>query len=370
MALRGAVSRLLISTQRHAIIPAARSQRTGAHATGVSAVQFNWLDALELESQLTEDEIMIRDSFRTPLPRETHASHHYVFHRDIVSEMGEMGVLVPTIKGYGCAWTSYVAYGLIAREVERVDSGYRSGMSVQSSLVMHTINVYGTEEQKQKYLPRLACGEILGCFCLTEHSHGSDPSIMETRARYNPSSCTYTLTGSKTCISRGRCQRLNRRYIMSCMRGWTLRKGKRICIDWKDRGKLGRMSDFTFIVVSLLPLFLPSRSPTTKNIFDTRIQFGVPLARNKLMQKKMADMLTEITIGPQSCLQLGRLIYEKRNSCGKALNIARQARDMLGGNSIADEYHVICHVMNLEAVNTYEGEEEEYSYDIHALILG
>eukprot|EP00064_Thunnus_orientalis_P004828 superscaffoldBa00000453_g4841 len=314
-------------------------------------VQFNWRDALDLEGQLTEEEIMIRDSFRTYcqeklMPRITMANRNEVFHREIVSEMGEMGVLGPTIKGYGCAGTSYVAYGLIAREVERVDSGYRSVMSVQSSLVMHPINAYGTEEQKQKYLPKLARGEILGCFGLTEPNHGSDPGSMETRAKYNPSSRTYTLTGSKTCS-------------FHCFQGpFGCLNNARYGIAW---GALGA-AEFCFHAARQYTL--------------DRIQFGVPLARNQLMQKKMADMLTEITIGLQSCLQLGRLIDEKkaapdmismlkRNSCGKALDIARQARDMLGGNGIADEYHIIRHVMNLEAVNTYEG-----THDIHALILG
>ncbi|XP_010765537.1 glutaryl-CoA dehydrogenase, mitochondrial [Notothenia coriiceps] len=213
MALRNALCRLLVSPHRCAVLSASRSQGTAAQANWEAEktekkpkapkVQFDWRDALNLEGQLTEDEIMIRDSFRTYcqeklMPRILMANRNEVFHRDIVSEMGEMGVLGPTIQGFGCAGVSYVAYGLIAREVERVDSGYRSVMSVQSSLVMHPINAYGTEEQKQKYLPRLARGEILGCFGLTEPNHGSDPSGMETRAKYNPSSGTYSVTGSKT----------------------------------------------------------------------------------------------------------------------------------------------------------------------------
>ncbi|XP_029293946.1 glutaryl-CoA dehydrogenase, mitochondrial-like [Cottoperca gobio] len=216
MALRSAVCRLLFNPHRCAIIAASRAQGTAAAASWdaekteqkskAPKVQFNWRDALDLEGQLTEEEIMIRDSFRTYcqeklMPRIVMANRNEVFHREIVSEMGEMGVLGPTIKGFGCAGTSYVAYGLIAREVERVDSGYRSVMSVQSSLVMHPINAYGTEEQKQKYLPKLARGEILGCFGLTEPNHGSDPSGMETRAKFNPSSRTYTVTGSKTWIT-------------------------------------------------------------------------------------------------------------------------------------------------------------------------
>uniref|UniRef100_A0A3B5AUY0 Glutaryl-CoA dehydrogenase b n=1 Tax=Stegastes partitus TaxID=144197 RepID=A0A3B5AUY0_9TELE len=205
MALRSAVCRLLVNPHRFATISASRAQG--------SAAPFNWRDALELEGQLTEEEILIRDSFRTYcqeklMPRILLANRNEVFHREIVSEMGELGVLGPTIQGYGCAGTSYVAYGLIAREIEKVDSGYRTVMSVQSALVMHPINAYGTEEQKQKYLPRLARGEILGCFGLTEHNHGSDLAGMETRAKYNPSSRTYTLTGSKACVGSLRVLRL------------------------------------------------------------------------------------------------------------------------------------------------------------------
>ncbi|TSK87519.1 Glutaryl-CoA dehydrogenase, mitochondrial [Bagarius yarrelli] len=361
-------------------------------------VQLNWRDALNLEGLLTEEEIMIRDTFRTYcqeklMPRILLANRNEVFHREILNEMGELGVLGPTIKGYGCAGTSYVAYGLIAREVERVDSGYRSVMSVQSSLVMHPINAYGTEVQKEKYLPRLASGEILGCFGLTEPNHGSDPGSMETRAKYNASSGTFTLTGSKTCK----------------IRGFILERGMKGLSTPKIEGKFSLRASSTGMIVmddvevpeeNLLPNVSGLGGPfgclnnarygiawgalgaaefcfhAARQYTMDRIQFGVPLARNQLMQKKMADMLTEITLGLQSCLQLGRLIDQKkacpemismlkRNSCGKALDIARQARDMLGGNGIADEYHIIRHVMNLEAVNTYEG-----THDIHALILG
>lgn len=360
---------------------------------------------------------MIRDSFRTYcqeklMPRILMANRNEVFHREIVSEMGEMGVLGPTIKGYGCAGTSYVAYGLIAREVERVDSGYRSAMSVQSSLVMHPINAYGTEEQKQKYLPKLARGEILGCFGLTEPNHGSDPGGMETRAKYNPSSRTYTLTGSKTWITNSPVADIAVVWA-KCddgkVRGFILERGMKGLSTPKIEGKFSLRASATGMILmdevevpeeNLLPKASGLGGPfgclnnarygiawgalgaaefcfhAARQYTLDRIQFGVPLARNQLMQKKMADMLTEIAIGLQSCLQLGRLIDEKkaspemismlkRNSCGKALDIARQARDMLGGNGIADEYHIIRHVMNLEAVNTYEG-----THDIHALILG
>ncbi|GCB61966.1 hypothetical protein scyTo_0004179 [Scyliorhinus torazame] len=322
MALRQAARSLLNTAGRTAAVGSFRTQGTAKafqekdekfeeqKISKPAKVQFDWRDPLNLEGQLTEEEMMIRDTFRAYcqsklMPRILLANRNEVFHREILHEMGELGVLGSTIKGYGCAGTSYVSYGLIAREVERVDSSYRSVMSVQSSLVMHPIAAYGTETQKLKYLPKLAKGEILGCFGLTEPNHGSDPSSMDTKARFNPSSNTYILNGSKT---------------------------------W--------------------------------------IQFGVPLARNQLIQKKMADMLTEITLGLHACIQLGRLKEEnkaapemismlKRNSCGKALDIARQARDILGGNGICDEYHVIRHVMNLESVNTYEG-----THDIHALILG
>nr|XP_046270830.1 glutaryl-CoA dehydrogenase, mitochondrial-like [Scatophagus argus]XP_046270831.1 glutaryl-CoA dehydrogenase, mitochondrial-like [Scatophagus argus] len=427
MALRGAVCRLLANPRKCAIISASRAQGTATpvrwdaekteQKTKSPKVQFNWLDALDLESQLTEDEIMIRDSFRTYcqeklMPRIIMANRNEVFHREIVSEMGEMGVLGPTIKGYGCAGTSYVAYGLIAREVEKVDSGYRSVMSVQSSLVMHPINAYGTEEQKQKYLPRLARGEILGCFGLTEPNHGSDPSGMETRAKYNPSSRTYTLTGSKTWITNSPVADIAVVWA-KCddgkVRGFILERGMKGLSTPKIEGKFSLRASATGMILmdevevpeeNLLPKASGLGGPfgclnnarygiawgalgaaefcfhAARQYTLDRIQFGVPLARNQLMQKKMADMLTEITIGLQSCLQLGRLIDEKkaapemismlkRNSCGKALDIARQARDMLGGNGIADEYHIIRHVMNLEAVNTYEG-----THDIHALILG
>ncbi|XP_070704696.1 glutaryl-CoA dehydrogenase b [Pempheris klunzingeri] len=427
MALRGAASRLLVIPRRCAIISASRAQGTAAPArwdaektqqkTKAPKVQFNWQDALDLESQLTEDEIMIRDSFRTYcqeklMPRILMANRNEVFHREIVSEMGEMGVLGSTINGYGCAGTSYVAYGLIAREVERVDSGYRSVMSVQSSLVMHPINAYGTEEQKQKYLPMLARGEILGCFGLTEPNHGSDPSSMETRAKYNPSSRTYTLSGSKTWITNSPVADIAVVWA-KCddgkVRGFILERGMKGLSTPKIEGKFSLRASVTGMIVmddvevpeeNLLPKASGLGGPfgclnnarygiawgalgaaefcfhAARQYTLDRIQFGVPLARNQLMQKKMADMLTEITIGLQSCLQLGRLIDEKRaapdmismlkrNSCGKALDIARQARDMLGGNGIADEYHIIRHVMNLETVNTYEG-----THDIHALILG
>ncbi|KAF3843941.1 hypothetical protein F7725_015989 [Dissostichus mawsoni] len=402
MALRGAVNRLLCNSQKCAAVAASRAQGTAATAikdveeikkpAKAPKVAFDWRDALNIESQLTEEEIMIRDTFRDYcqeklMPRIVMANRHEHFHREIVSEMGELGVLGPTIKGYGCAGTSYVAYGLIAREVERVDSGYRSVMSVQSSLVMHPIYAYGTDAQKEKYLPRLARGEILGCFGLTEPNHGSDPSSMETKAKYNPSSGTFSVSGAKTWITNSpeadiavvwaKCED-------DKIRGFILERGMKGFATPKIEGKFSLRASATGMILmdevevpqeNLLPNVSGLAGPFGC-LNSARIQFGVPLARNQLMQKKMADMLTEITIGLQSCLTLGRLIDDKkaapdmismlkRNSCGKALDIARQARDMLGGNGISDEYHIIRHVMNLEAVNTYEG-----THDIHALILG
>ncbi|KAG5853855.1 hypothetical protein ANANG_G00031020 [Anguilla anguilla] len=425
MALRNAVFRLLTNYQRCAPISISRAQGTAAQiqletakdkkAAKTPKVQFNWQDALDLDGLLTEDEIMIRDSFRTYcqeklMPRILMANRKEVFHRDIVSEMGELGVLGPTITGYGCAGTSYVAYGLIAREVERVDSGYRSVMSVQSSLVMHPINAYGTEEQKEKYLPRLARGEILGCFGLTEPNHGSDPGGMETRAKYNPSGRTFTVSGAKTwitnspvadvCVVWAKCED-------GRIRGFILERGMPGLTTPKIEGKFSLRASATGMIVmdevevpeeNLLPKVSGLGGPfgclnnarygiawgalgaaefcfhAARQYTLDRIQFGVPLARNQLMQKKMADMLTEITIGLQACLQLGRLIDEKNP--GDDLHAEEEQLRQSAGhrpagpghagrNGIADEYHIIRHVMNLEAVNTYEG-----THDIHALILG
>ncbi|NXX46585.1 GCDH protein, partial [Tricholaema leucomelas] len=336
-----------------------------------------------------------------------------VFDREIVSEMGQLGVLGPTIKGYGCAGTSSVGYGLVTRELERVDSGYRSVLSVQSSLVMHPIAAYGTAEQRERYLPRLARGEILGCFGLTEPNHGSDPGQMETRARHNPSAKTYTLRGTKTwitnapvadlCVVWAVCEEDGR------VRGFLVERGTPGLSTPKIEGKFSLRASATGMIVmddvevpeeNLLPNAEGLAGPfgclnqarygiawgalgaaeacleTARQYVLDRNQFGGPLARNQLVQKKLADMMTEIALGLQACLRLGRLKDEgratpeavsmlKRNSCGKALGIAREARDMLGGNGICDEYHVIRHMLNLEAVNTYEG-----THDIHALILG
>ncbi|XP_056426431.1 glutaryl-CoA dehydrogenase, mitochondrial [Hyla sarda] len=427
MSLTGRPLRLFRAVTRGFSITAARTQGTAARQIDIktqkeqrsakSRAQFDWRDALCLDAQLTEDEIMIRDSFRSYcqeklMPRILMANRQEVFEREIISEMGELGVLGSTIKGYGCAGTSYVAYGLLAREVERVDSSYRSVMSVQSSLVMHPIYAYGTEEQKQKYLPRLASGELLGCFGLTEPNHGSDPAGMETRARYNPTSKTYTLNGSKTWITNSPISDLCVVWAVcedGRVRGFLIERGTKGLSTPKIEGKFSLRASATGMILmedveipeeNLLPNVSGMGGPfgclnnarygiswgalgaaefcfhAARQYTLDRIQFSVPLARNQLIQKKMADMLTEITLGLQACLQLGRLKDEdkatpemismlKRNSCGKALDIARQARDMLGGNGISDEYHIIRHVMNLEAVNTYEG-----THDVHALILG
>jgi len=378
--------------------------------------EFNYKDALNLECRLTEEEIMIRDVFHDYcqeklMPRVTLANRNEVFHRDIMNEMGELGVLGPTIKGYGCPGVSYVSYGLIAREVERVDSGYRSAMSVQSSLVMYPIYDFGSEAQREKYLPRLARGEIVGCFGLTEPNHGSDPAHMETRAKYDPEAKAYILNGSKNWITNSPIADV---FIVWAqteggLRGFILEKGMKGLSAPKIEGKFSLRASVTGMIFmddvvvpeeNMLPNVKGFRGPFSclnnarygiawgslgaaefcveqaRNYTMDRKQFGRPLAANQLIQKKLADAVTEISLGLQSCLQLGRLKEEgklvpemisilKRNNCGKSLAIARECRDMLGGNGISDEYQIIRHVMNLEAVNTYEG-----THDIHALIVG
>lgn len=346
------------------------------------------------------------------MPRIILANRNETFDREIMSEMGDMGVLGPTIHGYGCPGVSSVAYGLIAREVERVDSAYRSAMSVQSSLVMYPIWDFGTEEQRLKYLPKLARGEIVGCFGLTEPNHGSDPAGMETRAKYVPSDKVYILNGSKTWITNSPIADIAVVWA-KCedghIRGFILEKGMAGLTCPKIQGKFSLRASHTGMILmddvvvpeeNMLPGVKGLKGPfsclnnarygiawgalgaaefcldAARQYTLDRKQFGRPLANNQLIQKKMADALTEISLGLQGCLQVGRLKDEgkatpemisllKRNSCGKALDIARQTRDMLGGNGISDEYHIIRHVMNLEAVNTYEG-----THDIHALILG
>jgi len=387
------------------------SQATKPPASG----KFVWEDPFLFEDQLTEDERMVRDSARAYcqdklMPRVLEAFRHEKFDRAIMTEMGALGFLGSTIEGYGCAGTNYVSYGLIAREVERVDSGYRSALSVQSSLVMHPINAYGSEAQRQKYLPKLATAEWIGCFGLTEPDHGSDPGGMKTRAKKVQGG--YLLTGNKMWITNSPIADV---FVVwakddeGVIRGFILEKGMKGLSAPKIEGKFSlRASTTGEIVMDNVEVPEENRLPNAKGLGGPfgclnnarygiawgafgaaefcwhrarqytleRKQFGRPLAANQLIQKKLADMQTEISIGLQACLRVGRLKDEgraapelislvKRNSAGKALDIARVARDMHGGNGVADEFHVIRHVLNLEAVNTYEG-----THDIHALILG
>src|SRR5215467_1651715 len=376
---------------------------------------FDWADPLLLDEELTEDERMVRDSARAYcqeklLPRVLEANRHEHFDREIMNEMGVLGFLGATLQGYGCAGVNYVSYGLIAREVERVDSGYRSAMSVQSSLVMYPIYAFGSEVQRQKYLPKLASGEWVGCFGLTEPDHGSDPAGMTTRA--TAVSGGYRLNGAKMWITNSPIADVFVVWAKTedeVIRGFILEKGMEGLTAPKIEGKFSLRASVTGEIVmddvfvpadNLLPRVRGLRGPfsclnsarygiawgslgaaefcwhAARNYALERKQFGRPLAANQLIQKKLVDMQTEITLGLNACLRLGRLkdmgsdatemvSILKRNNCGKALDIARAEREMHGGNGIADEYHVIRHVMNLEAVNTYEG-----THDIHALILG
>jgi len=377
-----------------------------------------WDDPFLLENQLEEEEKMIRDSARAYcqdklLSRVVEANRDEIFHREIMTEMGDLGLLGATIpEEYGGVGANYTSYGLIAREVERVDSGYRSAMSVQSSLVMHPIFAYGSEEQRQKYLPRLASGEWVGCFGLTEPDHGSDPGSMVTRAK--PVDGGYLVSGAKNWITNSPIADVFVVWAKSDahdgkIRGFVLEKGMKGLNAPKIEGKFSLRASITGMIQmdevfvpeeNLLPHVSGLAGPfgclnrarfgiawgalgaaeacwhAARNYTMDRIQFGRPLAATQLIQKKLADMQTEISLGLQGCLRLGRLMDDhaasaelismmKRNNCGKALAVAREARDMHGGNGVSDEYPVIRHVMNLEAVNTYEG-----THDIHALILG
>lgn len=383
---------------------------------------FKWMDPFLLNDQLTSEERMVRDAAHDYcqgklMPRVLEANRHETFDRAIFNEMGEMGLLGATIpEEYGGSGLNHVCYGLIAREVERVDSGYRSAMSVQSSLVMYPIYTYGTEEQRQKYLPKLATGEFVGCFGLTEPNHGSDPGSMETRATKEEGG--WRLHGNKMWITNSPIADV---FIVwakvfgwdeeqdGTIRGFILEKGMAGLSAPKTEGKFSLRASITGEIVmdevfvpdsQLLPGVKGLKGPfgclnkarfgiswgalgaaefcwhAAHSYTMERIQFGRPLAANQLIQLKLANMMTEITLGLQGVLRVARLLDEgqgtpemvslvKRNSCGKALEIARVARDMHGGNGISDEFHVIRHVMNLEAVNTYEG-----THDIHALILG
>jgi glutaryl-CoA dehydrogenase len=378
--------------------------------------RFSWSDPLLLDAQLSEEERMVRDAANAfaqdkLMPRVTQAFRHEHEDAGIFREMGELGLLGSTIPAdYGGAGLNYVCYGLIAREIERVDSGYRSMMSVQSSLVMFPIFQYGSETQRRKYLPRLATGEWIGCFGLTEPNHGSDPGSMVTRA--HAAEGGYRLTGSKMWISNSPIADVFVVWAKTAdgvVRGFVLEKGMKGLSAPKIDGKFSLRTSITGEIVmddvfvpaeNLLPNVEGLKGPmgclnsarygiawgalgaaefcwhAARQYVLDRKQFGKPLAANQLIQKKLADMQTEIVLGLQGCLRLGRMKDEgiaapeitsimKRNSCGKALEIARAARDMHGGNGIVDEFHVIRHLLNLETVNTYEG-----THDIHALILG
>jgi len=377
-------------------------------------ITFRWVDVLSLETALSEEERMVRDAAREYcqsklMPRILEANRHEIFHREIMSEMGAQGLLGSTLpEKYGGAGVNYVSYGLAAREVERVDSGYRSAMSVQSSLVMFPIYEFGNEAARMKYLPKLASGEWVGCFGLTEPDHGSDPGGMETRAKKVDGG--YVLNGTKMWITNSPIADVAVVWgkLEGVITGFIVERGFEGFSTPTIEGKFSLRASVTGEIV-LEDVFVPEENRLQveglKGPFSClnfarygiswgamgaaefcwhaartytleRQQFGRPLAATQLVQKKLADMQTEITLGLHGSLRLGRLIDEgnwspemislmKRNNCGKAIDIARQARDMHGGNGISDEYHVIRHVMNLEAVNTYEG-----THDVHALILG
>lgn len=376
---------------------------------------FEWNDPFLLREQLTEEERMVQASTHSfcqseLMPGIKEANRNETFDRDVIRQMGELGLLGVTIEGYGCAGMSSVAYGLIAKEVEAIDSGYRSAMSVQSSLVMHPIWAYGSEVQKQKYLPKLATGELVGCFGLTEPDSGSDPASMSTRAKAVEGG--YQLKGAKMWITNSPIADVLVIWAKDDegqIRGFILERGMKGLTTPKIEGKFSLRASITGEIV-MDNVFVPEENafPDIRGLKGPfgclnkarygiawgsmgaaqfcweaarqytldRKQFNRPLAANQLIQLKLADMQTEIALGLQAALRVGRLMDEhnaapemisliKRNNCGKALNVARVARDMHGGNGISDEYHVIRHVMNLEAVNTYEG-----THDIHALILG
>ena len=381
---------------------------------------FQWQDPFLLNAQLNDDERAIVDAAHDFCQEKLQtrvlmAARHERFDREIMNEFGSMGFLGSTIDGYGCAGLNYVSYGLVAREVERVDSGYRSAMSVQSSLVMFPIFEYGSEAQRQKYLPKLATGEWVGCFGLTEPNHGSDPASMITRAK--PVDGGFIMKGAKMWITNAPIADV---FVVwaklesegdgqSAIRGFILEKGMKGLTAPKIEGKMSLRASITGEIVmddvfvpaeNMLPNVSGLKGPfgclnkarygiawgalgaaedcwhRARQYTLDRVQFGRPLAQNQLIQKKLADMQTEIALGLQCCLRVGRLMDEgqavpemisliKRNSCGKALDVARMSRDMHGGNGIHDEYHVILHMINLETVNTYEG-----THDVHALILG
>ncbi len=378
--------------------------------------QFNWPDPFDLDDQLTEQERLVRETARSfaedkLMPRVLESFRHERVDREVISEMGALGFLGVTLpEAYGGSAMGFVSYGLLTREVERVDSGYRSTMSVQNSLVVHPIYAYGTEAQRQKYLPKLASGELVGCFGLTEPDHGSDPGSMSTRAVKTADG--YVLNGAKTWISNAPIADFAVVWAKTedgVIRGFIVERERKGFSTPKIEGKFSLRTSVTGQIVledchipeeNLLPKVEGLKGPfgclnrarygivwgamgaaefcwhAARQYTLDRKQFGRPLAANQLIQKKLADMQTEIALGLQGALRLGRMMDEgraapelislmKRNNCGKALDIARVARDMHGGNGIADEYHVIRHVLNLESVNTYEG-----THDVHALVLG
>jgi glutaryl-CoA dehydrogenase len=397
------------------VTPLAGASKLSAPTAKKGFAPFQWDDAFLLDRQLTEDERAVRDAAHDfcqekLFPRVLMANRNEHFDREIMNEFGEMGFLGATLDSHGCAGVGYVAYGLISREVERVDSGYRSAFSVQSSLVMYPIHAFGSEAQKDRYLPKLRTGEFVGCFGLTEPDGGSDPGSMRTRAKAVDGG--FLVSGSKTWISNSPIADV---FVVWAkddggdIRGFILEKGMAGLSAPKIEGKFSLRASITGMIM-MQDVFVPAENmlPKVKGLrgpfsclnnarygiswgalgaaefcwhaarsytLDRKV-FGRPLAATQLIQKKLADMQTEISLGLQGCLRVGRLLDEhnaapemisliKRNSCGKALDIARAARDMHGGNGIVDEYHVIRHVMNLETVNTYEG-----THDVHALILG
>ncbi|PVU95235.1 hypothetical protein BB561_001935 [Smittium simulii] len=388
-----------------------------AYSSKSGMVKYNWEDPLDLASQLTEEEQIVQNAVKSfcqekLMPRVLENFRNETFDKKMFEEMGEVGMLGSTIDGYGCAGTSYVSYGLAAREVEAIDSGYRSAMSVQSSLVMHPINAFGTEEQKDRFLPGLAKGKLVGAFGLTEPNHGSDPGSMETTASKKGN--VYVLNGSKTWITNSPIADV---FIIwaknleegGAIRGFILEKGMKGLSAPKIQGKFSLRASVTGMILmdsvevpveNILPKVKGLKGPFSclnnarygiawgalgaaetclhiaRQYTLDRSQFGVPLASNQLIQYKLADAHSEIALGYQACLRVGRLKDEgrwapemvsliKRNNVQKALDISRKCRDMLGGNGISDEYHVIRHMTNLEAVNTYEG-----THDVHSLILG
>lgn len=385
--------------------------------------KFDWKDPLLLEEALDDEEKMIRDQFRAYcqdklMSRVKQAYRDENFDRNIIRELGDIGMLGPTIKGYGCAGASYVAYGLMAREIEAVDSGYRSAFSVQSSLAMQAIYEFGSEEQKEKYLPHLAKGKLIGCFGLTEPNHGSDPGSMETRAKLDPSKKVYKLSGTKTWITNSPISDIaivwaklvdDQNKIRGFIVDRSLLKNQESLSTPKIEGKLSLRASVTGMIMmdevevpvdNILPNVSGLRGPfsclnnarygiawgtigageaclhiATEYAKD-RIQFGKPLASRQLVQKKLSDILIDLSFGLQACLRVGRLkdrgmaVPEmismiKKNNCQKALEASRVCRDILGGNGISDEYHIMRHLSNLESVFTYEG-----TSDIHSLILG